>query len=492
MKRLEYDADTREDVINYFQTRARQLLPDGFVWQKDITEAPGGLITSFVKDNEVFKSYYCYASERGKGHSSCVINSIKERIVTSPDCHIEDFLKAKKKSYVLGAVFSETVEYKAIQAFYNDQKANRSQCYLMNHIDEALFIMTALNASDVAKRAFCLHPLVQNDQDLAHNWDALKNTIDPEILALAMEYRNIANSYLSHRKIKTIKDIALSPIADVNAMLIGDKVQNYKDFLIYHYGTHDRSNELDKYFKNWLKKLDISQEKFEQLYLQLKEIEFLTKDSIIENKTKLEILSELADFEIKYIRDPKEIRAQSAGFRRCGMKVSDFAYLSPMNKICDTIISKAMNTDYKVFNEFLTNVIHKQLSAINFYDGFTRKYAVFQLKGNDTDFTNIEYYELCYSTNSTESGHLYYLFRFYVDNIEPSCVVEQGVSQFPYMGDTKEANRPKIIISTHYKDFSKMSVLFLQNYKREISKKLGVATEIVNEDTVNLINMIAV
>jgi len=210
MKRLEYDADTREDVINYFQTRARQLLPDGFVWQKDITEAPGGLITTFIKDNEVFKSYYCYASARGKGHSSRVIGSIKERIVTSPDCHIEDFLIAKKKEYVLGAVFCETVEYKAIQAFYNDQKAKRSQCYLMNHIDEALFIMTSLNASDVAKRAFCLHPLVQNDEDLAKNWESLKNTMDSEVLALAMEYRNIANAYLSHRKIKTIKDIALS------------------------------------------------------------------------------------------------------------------------------------------------------------------------------------------------------------------------------------------------------------------------------------------
>jgi len=256
-------------------------------------------------------------------------------------------------------------------------------------------------------------------------------------------------------------------------MLIGDKVQNYKDFLIYHHGSHERSDDLDKYFNNWLKKLDISQSTFKQLYSQLKEIEYLTKNSIVENEDNLKRLSELADFEIKYIPNPKEIRAQSAGFRRFGMKVADFAYLSPMNKICETIVSKAMNTD----NEEIDFNIEQYVDAI--------------LEENHSNFTDIEYYKLCYSTNSTESGHMYYLFRFYVDDIEPSCVVEQGVSQYPYMGDQQEANRSKIIISTHYKDLSKLSVLFFQNYTREISKILGVTTTTVDEDTIKLINMIA-
>ena len=40
-------------------------------------------------------------------------------------------------------------------------------------------------------------------------------------------------------------------------MLIADKVQNYKDFLLYHYGIHERSNQLNQYFINWLSYLGI-------------------------------------------------------------------------------------------------------------------------------------------------------------------------------------------------------------------------------------------
>ena len=73
-----------------------------------------------------------------------------------------------------------------------------------------------------------------------------------------MEYRNIANQYLSYRKIKSIDEISLSPLKEVNEMLIADKIQNYKDFLIYHKDTHPRAKELDEYFNNWLKKLNIN------------------------------------------------------------------------------------------------------------------------------------------------------------------------------------------------------------------------------------------
>ena len=42
-------------------------------------------------------------------------------------------------------------------------------------------------------------------------------------------------------------------------MLIADKVQNRKDFLKYHYGTHKKSVELDIYFKNWLRALNVTE-----------------------------------------------------------------------------------------------------------------------------------------------------------------------------------------------------------------------------------------
>ena len=42
-------------------------------------------------------------------------------------------------------------------------------------------------------------------------------------------------------------------------MLIADKIQNKKDFELYHKGSHPRSMELDHYFNNWLKRLNISE-----------------------------------------------------------------------------------------------------------------------------------------------------------------------------------------------------------------------------------------
>ena len=43
-------------------------------------------------------------------------------------------------------------------------------------------------------------------------------------------------------------------------MLIADKIQNRKDFQLYHLGTHTRSEQLDQYFKNWLEKLEVSED----------------------------------------------------------------------------------------------------------------------------------------------------------------------------------------------------------------------------------------
>jgi hypothetical protein len=150
--------------------------------------------------------------------------------------------------------------FKLIQDYYGDKVANRSQVPLINHIVEGMEILTMIGADDYTKDAFCMHPLVQNDADFAANKNWIlyldPEVYDPRILSFALEYRNVANQYLSHREIDTIDDIKLSPLLEVNQMLIADKVQNYKDFLIYHQATHPRSRELTHYFCNWLKKLN--------------------------------------------------------------------------------------------------------------------------------------------------------------------------------------------------------------------------------------------
>ena len=152
-------------------------------------------------------------------------------------------------------VIEHKVEYKLIELHYKDRVAKRSQVPLINHINEGLVVLSAIDATDAAKRAFCIHPLFQADEDLEENY-YLASSFEPRVLMLAMEYRSVANEYLSD-KVNTEQKIRLSPLKEVNQMLVADKVQNYKDFLTYHHGTHERSDELSVYFDKWLNRLEI-------------------------------------------------------------------------------------------------------------------------------------------------------------------------------------------------------------------------------------------
>lgn len=162
-------------------------------------------------------------------------------------------------------------EYEVVSKFYGRRRARRSGVLLMNHIDEGLVILDEIGASELAKRGFCLHPLFQENSALVSTFEQLPE-VDPRALLLAVEYRWVANNYMSHHQSRAPQEIELSPLKDVNDMLIADKVQNYKDFLIYHLGTHPRSARLDQYFRQWLERLGISKERFKELGVLLKEI----------------------------------------------------------------------------------------------------------------------------------------------------------------------------------------------------------------------------
>ena len=160
----------------------------------------------------------------------------------------------------------DTREYRAIAAHYGMRVAARSQVPLIHHIDEGLAILAHLGASAAAQRAYCLHPLVQEDAELAAHATRLHElSEDPEVLALAFEYRNIANATLSFRVISSAADIPLSPLPEVNRMLIADKVQNRADFIAHHLGTHARSEALDRYFRLWLERLGIDEARHAEL-----------------------------------------------------------------------------------------------------------------------------------------------------------------------------------------------------------------------------------
>lgn len=171
------------------------------------------------------------------------------------------------------ALATETAEYRAAELLYDNRKecAKRSGVPKINHIDEGLLILEELQADLVTMRAWCLHPIMQMDDDLIK---AMSPEYYPELwafdwqaVALAVEYRRCANTYLCRPETDgyQIEDLPDIPLFQVHNMLIADKVQNRKDFKSYHLGTHDRSDQLDSYFTLWLRHLDITETYYDKL-----------------------------------------------------------------------------------------------------------------------------------------------------------------------------------------------------------------------------------
>lgn len=146
-----------------------------------------------------------------------------------------------------------------IEEHYGSRTAMRFKVPLVNHIHEGLAILDAVGASEEAKRAFCIHPLTQNEVPLPPQCD------DEYVNELANRYAITANSYLCRPDtdhIRTIQDLDwhLRDIRwwdqDLIDMLYADKIQNRKDFRLYHDGTHARSKQLAHYFDLWIEYLN--------------------------------------------------------------------------------------------------------------------------------------------------------------------------------------------------------------------------------------------
>lgn len=143
----------------------------------------------------------------------------------------------------------ESTAYKLISDYYGNQTAKRSGVLLMNHIDEGIEILKTIGADQITIDAYCLHPILQSDEAFNLNYEMDFVGIATSSLILAVEYRRVANSYLSK---DTIDKFVGFTNYRIKQMLYADKVQNEKDFALYHEGKHERSKELREYFNNWL------------------------------------------------------------------------------------------------------------------------------------------------------------------------------------------------------------------------------------------------
>lgn len=258
--RFDFYANTINGATKYLLSRSKQLLKLNFKLFK-IEEFQWGVIAFFKHKNKIYQSIYILNNFRGRGIYK---QNILHPIITTEECGIIDFLDKNKIDYKSVEV-NPFQEYKLISNFYTNQKTKRSKIELMNHIDEGLYILEKLKSSETAKKAFCLHPIFQADKDLFKNYNLI-HSIDVQTIIATIEYRSVANEYLSHIKVKSHKEIRISVLKDVNDMLIADKIQNRKDFEIYHLKTHKRRNELKKYFENWFKALKISEKFYKECF----------------------------------------------------------------------------------------------------------------------------------------------------------------------------------------------------------------------------------
>jgi len=270
-----FDHHARDPVgtLDYFAQRALQFLHDDRDWSWSGLVTPlthHGLVwgaETVLHDprGEPFVSVYVLAGQRGRGHlrRHAATRPVGQRYLSSPGCGIFDVLSHLDPTSVLAAPISGWPEYVAIEGHYGDTRARRSGAPYMQHIDEGLRVLHRwLGASDRAKRAWCLHPLVQGDDDLRRSHDVgLLDGFEPAVVTLALEYRNIANAFLSPNESHPGYDdpaaIVRSPLPEVNAMLVADKLQNYKDFLRYHRVGHPRADRLERYFQAWLTALGV-------------------------------------------------------------------------------------------------------------------------------------------------------------------------------------------------------------------------------------------
>lgn len=277
MKRFDLCANTYKDAINYINNRAVQIAHTGVIL-KSIEEFDGGIFALFEYNNKLYCSIYILNDYRGHNlyykiwKNKCELFGYTLKILTTSRCALSSYLKYKGIPHILINGLTNTAEYKLIETTYNDIINPNNNTFYMNHIDEGLYILYKLDASLEAKLGYILYPLFQTDNKikLMYNHTDLNNLSNQAIIN-AIEYRSVANEYLSHKIITDIDDIRLSPLKDVNMMLIADKIQGRKDIEKYQ-KTDLKYKQLLTYFKNWLNILNITENKYLKLKNDLNKI----------------------------------------------------------------------------------------------------------------------------------------------------------------------------------------------------------------------------
>jgi hypothetical protein len=243
---MDYNANTIVKAKNdYLNIRYNELssIKISVIEEKIIDNK--AILTNY--DNNT-SSIYILEQYRGQGLYKKIAKNVT-KIMTMEDCKIVEYLESNNIDYI---IVEPSESYKLIRNYYGDKKAKRSGVKLINHIDEGLKILNNLKVEQMVLDAYCLHPIFQSDDNFNKALTMNLDNIDNKAIMLAVEYRRVANSYLSFMNPNNFVGFTNDY---VKQMLYADKIQNEKDFRLYHEGKHGRSKELRKYFNYWINEL---------------------------------------------------------------------------------------------------------------------------------------------------------------------------------------------------------------------------------------------
>ncbi len=258
--RFPSQVSTHEEARQYYLDRGIQLRPSG--WHlHTLTELDYGVEATIRSPEGVdHKSVFVLEQDQGKGHFTRWLQESEHPYASGAMCpEMLNWLHRYQIRYT-PVPKNNRPAYLAAEKYCGDRKARRSGIFWMNHVDEGLLLLKHLGASDDTLDAWCLHPMLQPDDVLPKTLKsgALCELITGETsVALAMEYRAVANAHLSKHEPKIPE---LSPIHEVNLMLVADKVQNQKDYLLYvrNHPECYNAKRLDAYFPEWFDALGIT------------------------------------------------------------------------------------------------------------------------------------------------------------------------------------------------------------------------------------------
>ncbi len=318
--RLDADASSLVSIRSYYEVRALQAAYYGWRWSKTLepvheledtkdTEQPLPTVVSLQSNTEdtakdadksapsplsccyetsfispsgsVHYSFFIPVHFRRQGVFSRLIELrrslyTQQPVVTIQECNLASLLSKHGLPVISldgDLRIHASPAYALISSQYGSKRARRTNIFYMHHIDEGLLVMNWRGCSELAQQAYAIHPLLQGDAELLEfeAWIE-KHHIHPKVFILAMEYRRVANVYLSPKTVDESDVFELSCLQEVNEMLVADKVQNFKDFLRCHAGSHPERERLDLYFRNWLKRLGVSMHQFYSYKQKLEEI----------------------------------------------------------------------------------------------------------------------------------------------------------------------------------------------------------------------------